>query len=371
MSIIKATSHLVTNHENWHLEYHDKPAVPLAQVVKRCFLSVFIVSPFFLAVSPFLLPLGVTAFCLEKKRQKRTMAILEDITRLESYKKARLEKYKNKIAIFEKKALPFLEKNSLGSLVNLPTYFREWDEDKKRVYWKKFSQINFYQNYLSQKKFREEFEKLEKIQKEMPVWEDTTPLESYKKARLEKYKNKIAIFEKKALPFLEKKSLGSLVNLPTYFREWDEDKKRVYWKKFSQINFYQNYLSQKKFREEFEKLEKIQKKMTIVEKQNAILPSDDNNEAIQKILELKAVKNKFKLMRATENLKLFICAMLPLGFLFSPLGKGRSLFKGKKELLPQLPLFDKYADLVEAHNQLIERHECLVPLLIKPFKLQA
>ncbi|MBS4167951.1 hypothetical protein [Parachlamydia sp. AcF125] len=276
MSIIKATSHLVTNHENWHLEYHDKPAVTLAQVVKRCFLSVFIVSPLFLAVSPFLLPLGITVFCQAKKRQKRTMAILEDPTRLESYKKARLEKYKNKIAIFEKKALPFLEKNSLGSLVNLPTYFREWDEDKKRVYWNKFSQINFYQGSLSQKRLKGEFERLEKIRK----------------------------------------------------------------------------------------------KMAALEQQNPILSGSDSNEAIQKILELKAVKNNFKVIQAKQELKSYIFCMLPLGFLMDPKGKDRPLFEKKKELLPQLPLFDQYADLVEAHNQLIERHEYLVPLLAKPFKPQ-
>ncbi|MBS4167952.1 hypothetical protein [Parachlamydia sp. AcF125] len=280
MPIVRTTSRLVTNHENWQLEYRNKSRVisktnASISFVRECVISA-IAYPIFLVGSLIFLPETLLARYRASTRQARTMAILQDKALLESYKNKKLEKHKNRIVALEKSALPLLATRSLLTLKPL-SYSKKWSGDKKRDYWNKFLETDFYQEFLSTKNFN---------------------------------------------AFL------------------------------------------------LERLEKIRKKFSVLDKQNAVLPDDKSDSALQEILLLKAIKNKFKLTQAQNHLKVTFLRILPFGsMLYAPI-KAWSFYERKKELLPQLPLFNKYADLVEAHNQLIERHEYLVPLLTEPFKPQ-
>lgn len=202
--------------------------------------------------------------------------------------------------------------------------------------------------------------------KTIDILKDPALLEKYKAGKLAKLEKRVSAFEKAALSSIRvNKSL--LGELGQYDPKWDGAKKRQYWDTFLKTDF-NKMLSDSKLQSTRDRFEKFRIKFRALEMQAGILSTEQKDTAFEEILKCKAIKNSFKVIDAKHRLKETLLYILPLGLMLIPSSKARSTYEGKKELLPQVPGFEAYTDLVDAHNKLIKNSSThLVPLL-KDFK---
>jgi hypothetical protein len=116
-------------------------------------------------------------------------------------------------------------------------------------------------------------------------------------------------------------------------------------------------------------LEEIRTRYKHLEHQKHFLSNSEINlEDIKRIAELSFVKNAFYRQESKKMMVASIYMFIPWGLcLFRASDvNARSAYEGKKDLLPSISNFEKYTDLVDAHNQLIEKNDFLVPLITPP-----
>lgn len=96
---------------------------------------------------------------------------------------------------------------------------------------------------------------------------------------------------------------------------------------------------------------------------------DQKLESAQRIAELSFVKNSFKIHEDKAMLKACVCLLFPTGifwyYYFSLPSNDRLTYVGKKHFLPANTKLTQYADLVDAHNQLVKNNPFLVPYFPK------
>ncbi len=119
-------------------------------------------------------------------------------------------------------------------------------------------------------------------------------------------------------------------------------------------------------------LEQVRIRINSLLNQKQVLSKSEGRnrlEQIKIIAEFSFVKNGFKRQESKEWVAHSILWLLPSGLfldLFFNLHADRLNYEGQKHFLPDSTNLKTYADLVDAHNQLIRKHSYLVPYIKQP-----
>ncbi len=169
------------------------------------------------------------------------------------------------------------------------------------------------------------------------------------------------------LPIPQKKEIKDYLSshLPeSYWKDFP-------WDEFLNKDFFQeSNIPDNPDKKTLQHLEKVRIKLNRLFHQEKILSNLKGNErlkAVKRITELSFVKNGFKRQKSKEWVVHAIFWLLPSGMFwdlyFNSPNNERLTYEGKSHFLPQSTKLRKYADFVDAHNQLVRNHDFLVPYI--------
>lgn len=220
------------------------------------------------------------------------------------------------------------------------------------------------------------------------VLTDPKYLQEFANNRVEQLDKQMLSLKKRAIFYIEKRlSKPDIISLPIPQKTWSlrsmpnrNDQLPAGWSDFPWDQFIStdflalsNCISKqddKNFdRETLKQLESIRQRMIFNRRQHATLTSNagDRVELIKKIAQLKFIKNGFEAQDYKNTALATSFWLLPTGFfwsiLYSENHNDRGIYEGKKELLLPSTNLAHYVDLVDAHNQLIQNNDFLVPYI--------
>lgn len=176
------------------------------------------------------------------------------------------------------------------------------------------------------------------------------------------YIQKLENPEELQLPIPQRK--GFIARLLTKDEEvW----KNFSWDAFRKGDFFERLASRKNG--DISTLEKLRIRMDRITNQKQQLLALDNQrrmEMIRTIAEFSFIKNAFNKEEAKKFLAFSSIFIIPCGIAFSSYlfsSNDRQTYQGKKAFLPPETRLDRFADLLDAHNQLIKDRPFLVPYL--------
>lgn len=105
--------------------------------------------------------------------------------------------------------------------------------------------------------------------------------------------------------------------------------------------------------------------------QNVLQSSSDDLSTIQKIAQMKFIKNHFKKQFIKEHLKVSLCALLPLGVLgrlILSYSDDYHLYEGNKDGLLKISSLAQHKDWATAHNELLKGNNFLFHLHLENYK---
>lgn len=205
---------------------------------------------------------------------------------------------------------------------------------------------------------------------------DSKHLEEYSKKRLDACEKQIKRLKHRAIIFMdhEVKKLDHL-HLPIPKRnKWndyfanklpDEVWKDFQWNKFLETDFLQTSSASNKT--DLKYLDEIKVKLRFLLHQKDVLTKLEGKErieAIKRIAEFGLIKSELIKQNSKEWIVRCICWMVPTGIFWDLVystNHARQTYEGNKKFLP--PTLNQYADLIDAHNQLMRNHDFLVPYI--------
>ena len=167
------------------------------------------------------------------------------------------------------------------------------------------------------------------------------------------------------LPIPQKKTIKDRLSLHLPKSYW----KDFQWDKFQSTDFFQKSNTPSSIDKiSKENLETIRIKLNYLSHQKKVLSNPKENErleAIKRIAELSFVKNGFTKQGSKEWMTHSFLWMFPSGIFwdlyFNSPNNDRLTYEGKKDFLPNTTNLSTFTDFMDAHNQLVRKHDFLVP----------